>query len=66
MSSDPSRSTEPDPVIEYYKRFVDRSLLIENLKLSVDERLLRLIELQRLAAELHRAGNEAREKASGE
>lgn len=35
----------PDPVIEFYKRRVDRALLRENLKLSVDERLQRLQEL---------------------
>jgi hypothetical protein len=29
-----------DPVIEAYKKDVDRTLLIENLKLSVEDRLL--------------------------
>jgi hypothetical protein len=62
MPVDPYPSEERDPVIEAYKRHVDRSLLMENLKLSIDERLLRLIELQRFAAELRRAGREAREK----
>lgn len=33
---------EPDPVIEFYKKDVDRSLLRENLKLTPDERLRRL------------------------
>jgi hypothetical protein len=28
----------PDPVIEYYKKFVDRDLLRANLKLTVDQR----------------------------
>ena len=51
---------EPDPVIEAYKRDIDRSLLRENLKLSVQERLDRLVELQRLAAELKAAGHRAR------
>ncbi len=32
----------PDPVIEAYKKDVDRSLLRENLKLSVEERLRKL------------------------
>lgn len=32
----------PDPVIEAYKRDVDRSLLRENLKLTVEERLRKL------------------------
>jgi hypothetical protein len=51
---------EPDPVIEAYKRDIDRSLLRENLKLSVEERFLRLMELQRFAEELARAGRAAR------
>ena len=33
---------EPDPVIEVFKRDVDRTLLRENLKLSPDERLRRM------------------------
>lgn len=47
---------EPDPVIEAYKDGVDRTLLRENLKKTVDERLQGLLELQRLAAETRRAG----------
>jgi hypothetical protein len=35
-------SLDPDPVIEAYKRDVDRTLLRENLKLSPEERLLKL------------------------
>ena len=41
-----------DPVIEAYKRDVDRTLIRENLKKTHEERLLALIELQRFAAEL--------------
>ena len=48
---------EPDPVIEAYKRDVDRTLLRENLKRSVNERLANLVALQRLAAEARRAGS---------
>ena len=50
---------EPDPVIEAYKRDIDRTLLRENLEHSVEERFLRLMELQRFAAELRRAGRKA-------
>lgn len=50
---------QPDPVIEAYKRNIDRTLLRENLKLTVEERFLKLMELQRLAAELRRAGHQA-------
>jgi hypothetical protein len=46
----------PDPVIEVYKRDIDRTLLRENLRLTVEERFLKLMELQRFAEELRRAG----------
>jgi len=51
---------EPNPVIEAYKRHVDVTLLRENLRLTPEQRLLKLIELQRFAEELRRAGAEAR------
>ena len=35
-------SLDPDPVIEAYKKDVDRTLIRENLKLTPDERLRRL------------------------
>jgi hypothetical protein len=45
---------QPDPVIEYYKRDVDRTLLREHLKLTPTERLERLVafmrDLERLRA----------------
>ncbi len=50
---------EPDPVIEAYKRDIDRSLLRENLKLTVEQRFRKLQELQRFAEELRRAGRAA-------
>ena len=53
---------DPDPVIEAYKRDIDRTLLRENLKLSVDERFRKLMALQRFAEELRRAGRAARSK----
>ncbi len=48
-----------DPVVDAYKRHVDRTLLRENLRRSPEERLRRLAELQRLAAELRRARRKA-------
>jgi hypothetical protein len=51
---------ERDPVIEAYKKHVDRTLLRENLKLTVEQRLRNLMELQKLSAELQRAGQRAR------
>jgi hypothetical protein len=46
-----------DPVIEAYKRDIDRTLLRENLKLTVEQRFLKLCELQRFATELRKAGS---------
>lgn len=50
---------EPDPVIERYKRDIDRTLLRENLKLTVEERFWKLMRLQSFAEELRRAGGRA-------
>jgi hypothetical protein len=50
---------EPDPVIEAYKKDVDRTLLRENLRLTVEERFEKLVQLARFADELRRAGREA-------
>ena len=61
----PPFSMEPDPVIELYKQDVDRTLFRENLELTVEERFLRLMELQRFAEELQRAGREARKQSRG-
>ncbi len=54
-----------DPIIELYKRDVDRSLLRENLKLTVTQRFEKLMELQRFAEELRRAGKAARLDSPG-
>jgi hypothetical protein len=53
---------ERDPVIEAYKRDVDRTLIRENLKLTVTQRFEKLMELQKFAEELRRAGRAARQK----
>jgi hypothetical protein len=53
------RAFEPDPVIEAYKKDVDRTLLRENLKRSVEERLRDLARLQRFAAEWREAARKA-------
>ena len=54
-----SDSAGRDPVVEEYKRHVDRTALRKNLKLSYEERFLQLMELQRLARELREAGRRA-------
>lgn len=48
-----------DPVIEAYKRDIDRTLVRQSLRRSVEERLETLIELERFAEELHQAGQRA-------
>jgi hypothetical protein len=53
---------DQDPIIEAYKRDIDRTLIRENLKRSVTERFERLMALQRFAEELRRAGREARKR----
>ena len=59
---DPDQALDPDPVVEAYKRDLDRTLLRENLKRSVEERVAALVALQRLAEEARRA----RRRAAGE
>lgn len=62
MPKRPLPPLEPDPVIEVYKRDVDRTLLRENLKLTVTERLEKLMAAQRFAEEIRRAGKRSRSK----
>ena len=56
MTSD---RAESDPVIEAYKKDIDRTLLRENLRRSVAERLANLVAMQQLAEEARRAGKRA-------
>jgi hypothetical protein len=58
---EPDTTLEPDPVIELYKKDVDRTLIRENLRLSVEERFEKLMRLQEFAEELRRAGQRARQ-----
>jgi hypothetical protein len=53
------RRLPPDPVIEAYKKDIDRTLLRENLERTVEERLRDLMRLQRFADEWRRAGERA-------
>jgi hypothetical protein len=53
---------DPDPVVEAYKRNLDRTLIRENLRRSVTERFENLMALQRFAEEMRRAGKEARQR----
>lgn len=51
---------EPDPVIEAYKRDIDRTLIREQLRKSVDQRLDDLQRLYDFSHELRRAGDRLR------
>jgi hypothetical protein len=74
MEHDSQKSTSPsryddlappdyvDPVIEVYKKDVDRTLLRENLKLTVDERFRKFQEFAKYVRELQEAGRRARAK----
>jgi hypothetical protein len=61
LCADPSAGSSPDPIVEAYKKDLDRTLLRENLKLTVEERIRKLESFLRLVEELKRAG-----RASGE
>lgn len=50
-----------DPVIELYKRGVDRTLIRENLRRTPEERVRALEDLQRSAEELRKAGEKLRQ-----
>ena len=45
-----------DPIVEAYKQDVDRTLLRENLRLSVEERFLKFESYMQLFQELKAAG----------
>ena len=49
-----------DPVVEAYKRDVDRTLLRENLKLTPAERLVAVQRLGQFAEELQRGMKKAK------
>jgi hypothetical protein len=51
-----------DPVVEAYKKGVDRTLIRENLKLSVEDRFRKAMALAVFADEMRRAGREARSR----
>jgi hypothetical protein len=49
-----------DPLVEALKRDLDMSLLHRNLKLTPQQRLDQLVEMQRFAADVAEAGRQAR------
>ena len=54
----------PDPVIEAYKKDVDRTLIRENLRLTPEQRLANLESLQEFAIEIRRAMIESNQRGS--
>jgi len=60
MSDEPRPA--PDPVVEAYKKDIDRTLIRENLKLTVEERFRKAMAHARFAEEMRRAGREARSR----
>ena len=49
-----------DPVVDAYKKDVDRTLLRENLKLTVEERFRKFESFARFARELYDSGQRSR------
>jgi hypothetical protein len=58
----PLDTTMPDPVIEAYKKDVDRTLIQENLKKSHEERVIALEQMLELVYEAQRAGKALRDE----
>jgi hypothetical protein len=64
----PERSPPPDdrpddrrdPVVDAYRAGLDLTLIEENLRLSVEERFRKWMEVARFAEELGRAGERSR------
>ncbi len=53
-----------DPVVEAYKKDVDRTLLRENLKLKVEERFVKFGHFWKYAQALREAGRKGRDGVS--
>lgn len=60
-SQEPFPGVRADPVVEAYKRDVDRTLLREALKMTPAQRLVSLQQLCEAAEQLRLAGKKARE-----
>ena len=62
MKRSQDQTNTSDPVIEAYKKHIDRTLIRHNLRLTVDQRFRQLMELQRFAEQVQNAGRKARQK----
>ncbi|HET6361413.1 MAG TPA: hypothetical protein VFH11_05090 [Gemmatimonadota bacterium] len=59
-SREQPNGTTVDPLIEAYKKDVDRASIRQNLRRTAEERILNLQSLHRFATELRRAGRTLR------
>jgi hypothetical protein len=60
LNSQPQEERYVDPVIEAYKKDVDRTIIRENLKLTVEERISNLEAFMRDGEEMRRAMSRAK------
>jgi hypothetical protein len=60
MTQRPPAERPRDLVVEAYRGGVDMTLVEENLRLSIEDRFTKWMELQRFADELRRAREKAR------
>ena len=58
----PESSDYLDPIIEAYKKDIDRTMIRENLKKTVQERVDAFIDFMKAREEFQRAGEAMREK----
>ena len=56
-------SLEPDPVIEFYKQSVDMAAIRENLRLTPEQRIQKLMEKLRAEEDRCRAACESKGRA---
>jgi hypothetical protein len=64
IDEQPEESRDIDPVIRAYMKDVDRTILRENLRLTPEQRLLKLEMAVEDCVELQRAGRDAQARHS--
>ena len=57
LASFETLSLDPNPVIEAYKKDVDMTLVRENLRLSVDDRIKKMVKALELADEIRKSAH---------
>lgn len=55
-----SRRFPPDPVVDAYKKDIDRTLLRENLKLTPDQRVRRMLDFAEAVKRIRGARRKSR------